>query len=162
MNLLLATFFEQYGLIIILLLGFALMMGYYFLRNKKFQQTENDFQNALKVGDKVKTYSGFYGTVEKITETTDGKVVSLRLGENAVIDVDIRALMGLDLKEEVKPEPEQEQEANKEELDAKLANVFDKKDEEEPVEEPAQDKTEEEPKPAKKPRAKKAKKEDKE
>ena len=102
MNLLLETFFEQYGLIIILLVAFALIMVYYFLKNRKFQQSENEFQTALKVGDKVKTYSGFYGTIEKITETTDGKVVTLRLGEKATVDVDIRALMGLDAKEELK------------------------------------------------------------
>lgn len=163
MNLLLAgTFFENYGLIIILVLGLGLMMLYYFLKNRKFQQTANDFVNALKVGDKVKTYSGFYGTVEKITETTDGKVVTLRLGENATVDVDIRALMGLDLKEEVKDEPAADQELNKEELEEKLTKVFDKKDEEKPAEEPAKEEKAEEPKPAKKPRAKKTKKEDKE
>lgn len=162
MDLLLATFFEQYGLIIILVVGFALMMVYYFLRNRKFQQTENEFVNALKVGDKVKTYSGFYGTVEKITETTDGKVVTLRLGEKATVDVDIRALMGLDLKEEVKDEPAADQELNKEELEEKLTKVFDKKDEEKPAEKPAKEEKAEEPKPAKKPRAKKTKKEDKE
>ena len=157
MNLLLATFFEQYGLIIILVLGFGLMMLYYFLRNRKFQQTENDFVSALKVGDKVKTYSGFYGTVEKITETTDGKVITLRLGENATVDVDVRALMGLDLKEEVKDEPVLAEEIKEEVVEEKPA--------EEKAEEPAKEEAEEkaeEPKPAKKPRAKKAKKEDKE
>lgn len=159
MNLLLATFFEQYGLIIILILGFGLMMVYYFLRNKKFQQTENDFVNALKVGDKVKTYSGFYGTVEKIAETTDGKVVTLRLGENATVDVDIRALMGLDLKEEVKDEPAPAEEKVEEATEEKTA----KEQQEEPSKEKAEETDEvKETKPAKKPRAKKAKKEDKE
>lgn len=102
---LLESFFQSYGLIIILLVAFALIMLYYFFRNKKFQQTEFDFQSSLKVGDKVKTYSGFYGIVEKITETTDGKVVTLKLGENAFIDVDIRALMGIDYKELVVENP---------------------------------------------------------
>lgn len=110
-NMLLQSFFEQYGLIIILLVAFALIMVYYFLRSKKFQQQESDFQTSLKPGDKVKTYSGFYGTVEKITETTDGKVVSLRLGKNSVIDVDIRALMGIDMKQEIVEKPVEE--ANK-------------------------------------------------
>lgn len=102
---LLESFLESYWLIIVLIVGFGLIMVYYFLKNRKFQQTENDFQSSLKVGDKVKTYSGFYGVVEKITETTDGKVVTLKLGENAFIDVDIRALMGIDHKEEVKEQP---------------------------------------------------------
>ena len=147
MNNLLATFFEQYGLILILLLAFALMMAYYFLKNRKFQQTENDFQNSLKVGDKVKTYSGFYGTVVKITNTTDGKVISLKLGENAVIDVDIRALMGLDLKEELKEVPAENVEEKAEEPKEEV-----KEEEEKPVEEAK----ELEEKPEKKPRAKKA------
>ena len=105
---LLDSFFQSYGLVIILLVAFAGIMLYYFLRNRKFQQTEFDFQTSLKVGDKVKTYSGFYGTIEKITETTDGKVITLRLGESATVDVDVRALMGIDAKEEIKETPVEE------------------------------------------------------
>ena len=82
---LLDTFFEQYGILIILLVAFAAIMLLYYFRNKKYRQAEADFQTQLKVGDKVKTYSGFYGTVEKLTNTTDGLVVTLRLGENAVV-----------------------------------------------------------------------------
>lgn len=108
MNTLLASFFEQYGLIIILVVAFVGMMVYYYVRNKKYQQTEVDFQTKLKKGDKVKTYSGFYGEVEKITETTDGKVVTLKLGENCYIDVDIRALMAIDSKREIVDEPKVE------------------------------------------------------
>ena len=106
---LLDTFFEQYGILIILLVAFAAIMLLYYLRNKKYRQAEADFQTQLKVGDKVKTYSGFYGTVEKLTNTTDGLVVTLRLGENAVVDVDVRALMGIDMKEEVVDEPATEE-----------------------------------------------------
>ena len=102
---LLQSFFESYGLLIIILAAFVGIMLYYFLRNRKFQQAEIDFQSMLKVGDKVKTYSGFYGTIEKITETTDGKVITLKLGKNAFVDVDIRALMGIDNKEEIVAEP---------------------------------------------------------
>ena len=105
MNLLLESFFESYGLIIILVVAFALIMVYYYLRNRKFQQTESDFHGSLKTGDKVKTYSGFYGEVEKITNTTEGKIVTLKLGEGAYIDVDIRALMALDMREELPEEP---------------------------------------------------------
>ena len=107
---LLDTFFEQYGILIILLVAFAAIMLLYYFRNKKYRQAEADFQTQLKVGDKVKTYSGFYGTVEKLTNTTDGLVVTLRLGENAVVDVDVRALMGIDMKEEVVDEPATEEE----------------------------------------------------
>ena len=105
MNLLLESFFESYGLIIILVVFFAIIMGYYFLRNRKFQQNEAQFVDALKEGSKVKTYSGFYGEVVKITNTTEGKVATLKLGEGVLIDVDIRALMSLDSREELPEEP---------------------------------------------------------
>ena len=105
MNLLLDNFFESYGLIIILVVFFAMIMGYYFLRNRRFQQNEAFFVESLKEGSKVKTYSGFYGEVVKITNTTEGKVATLKLGEGAYIDVDIRALMSLDAREELPEEP---------------------------------------------------------
>ena len=114
MDLLLESFFESYGLIIILVVAFALIMVYYYLRNRKFQQSESDFHGSLKIGDKVKTYSGFYGEVAKLTNTTEGKIVTLKLGEGAYIDVDIRALMAMDMREEIKEEPVAEE--KKEEL----------------------------------------------
>jgi len=120
MNTLLASFFEQYGLIIILVVAFVGMMVYYYVRNKKYQQTEVDFQTKLKKGDKVKTYSGFYGEVEKITETTDGKVVTLKLGENCYIDVDIRALMAIDSKREIVDEPKVETTVAEEPVEPKV------------------------------------------
>jgi len=120
MNTLLASFFEQYGLIIILVVAFVGMMVYYYVRNKKYQQTEVDFQTKLKKGDKVKTYSGFYGEVEKITETTDGKVVTLKLGENCYIDVDIRALMAIDSKREIVDEPKVETTVAEESVEPKV------------------------------------------
>ena len=122
MNLLLESFFESYGLIIILVAAFALIMVYYYLRNRKFQQSESDFHGSLKIGDKVKTYSGFYGEVAKITNTTEGKIVTLKLGEGAYIDVDIRALMAMDMREELPEEPVAEEkpvEERKEEVEAK-------------------------------------------
>ncbi len=122
MNLLLESFFESYGLIIILVVAFALIMVYYYLRNRKFQQTESDFHGSLKIGDKVKTYSGFYGEVAKITNTTEGKIVTLKLGEGAYIDVDIRALMAMDMREELSEEPVAEEkpvEEHKEKVEAK-------------------------------------------
>ncbi len=148
----LESFFESYGLIIILLVAFALIMLYYFFRNKKFQQTENEFHTSLKVGDKVKTYSGFYGTVEKITETTDGKVVTLKLGKNTFIDVDIRALMGIDYKEEIKETPVEKVESEKVEEEKVEENIEPQKVEETEVEKAdVEDKAEiKEEKPAKK------------
>ena len=131
MNLLLESFFESYGLIIILVVAFALIMVYYYLRNRKFQQSESEFHSALKEGTKVKTYSGFYGEVAKITETTDGKVVTLKLGKGVFIDVDIRALMAVDMKEEIKEEVKPESEVKVEE--PKVEEVKAEEVKEEPV-----------------------------
>ena len=144
---LLDTFFEQYGILIILLVAFAAIMLLYYFRNKKYRQAEEEFQTQLKVGDKVKTYSGFYGTVEKLTNTTDGLVVTLRLGENAVVDVDVRALMGIDMKEEVVDEPATE-EGKEEVQEVETAETVET---EKPAEEEQKDAEE---KPAKKSRKK--------
>ena len=157
MNTLLASFFEQYGLIIILVVAFAGMMVYYYVRNKKYQQTEVDFQTKLKKGDKVKTYSGFYGEVEKITETTDGKVVTLKLGENCYIDVDIRALMAIDSKREIVDEPKVETIIAEESVEPKVEETpkaetpaEEKAEEPEHIEVEAKEVSEDKPKKSKK------------
>lgn len=157
MNTLLASFFEQYGLIIILVVAFVGMMVYYYVRNKKYQQTEVDFQTKLKKGDKVKTYSGFYGEVEKITETTDGKVVTLKLGENCYIDVDIRALMAIDSKREIVDEPKVETTVAEEPVESKVEETpkaetpaEEKAEELEHVEVEAKEVSEDKPKKSKK------------
>lgn len=157
MNTLLASFFEQYGLIIILVVAFVGMMVYYYVRNKKYQQTEVDFQTKLKKGDKVKTYSGFYGEVEKITETTDGKVVTLKLGENCYIDVDIRALMAIDSKREIVDEPKVEAIIAEESVEPKVEETpktetpaEEKAEEPEHVEVEAKEVSEDKPKKSKK------------
>lgn len=157
MNILLASFFEQYGLIIILVVAFVGMMVYYYVRNKKYQQTEVDFQTKLKKGDKVKTYSGFYGEVEKITETTDGKVVTLKLGENCYIDVDIRALMAIDSKREIVDEPKVETIIAEESVEPKVEETpkaetpaEEKAEEPEHIEVEAKEVSEDKPKKSKK------------
>ena len=157
MNTLLASFFEQYGLIIILVVAFVGMMVYYYVRNKKYQQTEVDFQTKLKKGDKVKTYSGFYGEVEKITETTDGKVVTLKLGENCYIDVDIRALMAIDSKREIVDEPKVETIIAEESVEPKVEETpktetpaEEKAEEPEHIEVEAKEVSEDKPKKSKK------------
>ena len=126
MNLLLETFFEQYGLIIILILALGLFMGYYYFRSKKYQQTEATFHSSLKIGDKVKTYSGFYGTISKITETTDGKIVTLQLGGDAFVEVDVRAIAGLDAKEEIVEEEKPLEIQEEKTEDSKAENIEEK------------------------------------
>ncbi len=99
------SFLETYGLLLILLIGLMVVM---FIipnaaRKKQYQQLQN-FINTLKVGDKVKTTSGFYGTIISIRETTDGKIALLEMGEGdkkGYIMVDMNAIYTVDSKEDV-------------------------------------------------------------
>ena len=108
MNLLLESFWESYGFLIILLVLFVAYIAWMMLKNKKDREAINNFQTNLKQGDKVVTGSGIYGTVEKIVDTTDGKVVTLKVGENTFIDVNIGAIYNIDSKTEVKDEPKED------------------------------------------------------
>ncbi len=51
-----------------------------YFRSKKNQEGLKNMVNSLKVGDHVKTYSGFYGKILEIVDTTDGKVAVLETG----------------------------------------------------------------------------------
>ena len=67
-------------------------------RNKKANQEMQNMMQTLKVGDKVKTHIGVYGTIVSITETTDGKVCVIETGDKnkSQIEVDMRVIAGLD------------------------------------------------------------------
>ena len=97
-TMLLATFFETYGIWIILIVLFLALWLFNLYRQKKFASMEVSLLERLVPGTKVKTYSGFYGEVVKITDTTDGKVVTLKLSENSFIDIDFHAIMAIDEK----------------------------------------------------------------
>ena len=86
-SMLLASFWESYGIWIVLVGLFGLMFVYNIFKTKRYNEQYEDFVLKIVPGTKVKTQSGFYGTVEKVTDTTDGKVVTLKISENAFIDV---------------------------------------------------------------------------
>lgn len=67
-------------------------------RNKKANSEMQNMMQSLKVGDKVKTHIGVYGTIVSITETTDGKVCVIETGDKnkSQIEVDMRVVAGLD------------------------------------------------------------------
>lgn len=105
LGLLAGDFFSDYGLMLILIIGMMVVM--FILpnsaRKKQYQQLQ-DFLSNLKVGDKVKTTSGFYGTIISMRETTDGKVALLEMGEGdkkGYIEVDMNAIYAIDAKENV-------------------------------------------------------------
>ena len=113
-SMLLASFFETYGIWIILIVLLLVMFAMNFMRSKKADAQMQELESKLVPGTKVKTYSGFYGVIESVTETTDGKVVTLKIAENSYIDVDIRAIYSIDAKMTMAEYEEQER-LNKEE-----------------------------------------------
>lgn len=143
MNLLLAGA-ENWILPGILLVLCVVLFVLYYFRNKKYQQNAETMSNNLKKGDKVKTYSGVYGTIIEIVQTDDGKVVTIETGNNkhkSYVSYDIRAVYAInepekpvETKVEEKPVEPVEQKEEKTEV---VSEVVETKAEEEtaPVEE---------------------------
>lgn len=136
------TFWENYGLLIILVVALIAMFVWNYYRQKKYQKQEEQMMQDIRVGARVKTYAGVYGTIVGIYESTDGRVAILSLDGNTTMEVDFRSIYSMDNKtkiEDVKDEPVDEP---KEE--PKIEPV------EEPKEEPQAEPIEEPKKPAKK------------
>lgn len=143
MNLLLAGA-ENWILPGILLVLCVVLFVLYYFRNKKYQQNAETMSNNLKKGDKVKTYSGVYGTIIEIVQTDDGKVVTIETGNDkhkSYVSYDIRAVYAInepekpvETKAEEKPVEPVEQKEEKTEV---VSEVVETKAEEEtaPVEE---------------------------
>ncbi len=143
MNLLLAGA-ENWILPGILLVLCVVLFVLYYFRNKKYQQNAETMSNNLKKGDKVKTYSGVYGTIVEIVQTDDGKVVTIETGNDkhkSYVSYDIRAVYAInepekpvETKVEEKPVEPVEQKEEKTEV---VSEVVETKAEEEtaPVEE---------------------------
>lgn len=88
---------------ILLVLVIGIFVLNYF-RSKKNQETMKNMVDSLKVGDRVKTYSGFYGKIIEIEETTDGKVAILETGSEknkGILSIDINAIYAIDEKKPV-------------------------------------------------------------
>ena len=75
------NFFQSYGLLIIMIALIAIILVFSATRRKKEAKMADEFVNNLKVGDKVKTYSGIYGTVLSLKETPNGKIAVIETGE---------------------------------------------------------------------------------
>ena len=85
-------------------LPFALILAiFYFLilaPMKRRQQKIQDFQEALKVGDKIVTTGGIYGEITRIKD----KTVQVQIANNVRIEVARQAIGGLQGQEPVVPE----------------------------------------------------------
>ena len=85
-------------------LPFAMILAiFYFLillPMKRRQKKIQEFQSALKVGDKVVTTSGIYGEITRLKERT----VQLQISNNVRIEIARQAIGGLQGQEPVVPE----------------------------------------------------------
>lgn len=90
--------------LLVSLMPFLLMIGIFYVlvlrpmrtRQKKIQ----DFQSALKVGDRVITTSGIYGVITRIDE----KSVQVQIADKVRIDVARAAIGGYQGEEPVVPQ----------------------------------------------------------
>lgn len=125
----------------LLLLG-VLVIAYCifaFINRRKYVQKETQMRSELKVGDKVVTNAGVYGTIVSMEMTNFGKVILLETGEGSkksYLSINASVILGLDLKETVAVDadgnpilPEEKKENKKEEKKAEI-----KKDEVKPEE----------------------------
>ncbi len=171
------SFFEQYWPVLVILVALIALYIVSIVRRKKDMGQAQQMLNELKPGTKVKTYTGFYGTIDSIRETTDGKVVMLKIGEEGgkigYIEIDANAIYGVDTKTDVVYDKDgnvivKDSKGKKDEK-GKAKNKKDAKDKEEKDETKVEDKKEEEikeektviedtPKPIKKPKQKKQEK----
>lgn len=94
-----ASFFQDWGLLIILVVFLVFMLVFSSTRRKKEAKMAEDFANNLKVGDKIKTYSGIYGKILSIKNTPNGKMAVIETGEGknvSYMTVDIFAIYNIE------------------------------------------------------------------
>jgi preprotein translocase subunit YajC len=90
------------------LIPFVLILGiFYFvmiLPMRKRQQKVQEFQGGLKVGDKVITSGGIFGSITRVSEQS----VQLQVANNVRIEVSRPAIVGFQGQEPVVPEGNQQ------------------------------------------------------
>ncbi len=98
---------DNTGSIIMLCVMGALLVGMFIfsrISKKKSAQKAEEAINQLKVGDKIVTQAGIFGTIKGIEETTFGKVFLLETGEGknvGYLSVAATSIWGMDTKEPV-------------------------------------------------------------
>ena len=102
-------FLSMYGPYMLLAIFLVYLIGVNIYRTKKYASQAKNLVESLKVGDYVKTYSGFYGTISAVEQKTlptgqTEKMVVLELSENSFITLDANAvyLVANELKPKVK------------------------------------------------------------
>jgi preprotein translocase subunit YajC len=83
---------------------FAIILGIFYililLPMKRRQKKIQEFQEALKVGDRVVTTSGLYGQITKLNE----KSVQVQIAEKVRVEIARHAIGGLQGQEPVVPD----------------------------------------------------------
>src|SRR5687768_1898531 len=92
---------QQGSSLLISFLPFAMILAIFYLMvlmpMRKRQRKIQEFQAALKVGDRVVTTGGIHGQITKVT----GDVVQLQIAQNVRIDIAKAAIGGLQGQEPV-------------------------------------------------------------
>lgn len=101
------------GVVALLLIGMPIMMN---ARNKKESQKVQEQTNSLKVGDKVMTTSGVYGTITELKFDDTQKLVVIETGGKAksYLSIDAYAIYTVFKSEEEKAQDLANNQAEKE------------------------------------------------
>lgn len=126
MNLLLSDIAPtQWVLLAIIMVLIIIYPVFIFIRNKKEREKFEEINASLKEGDKVLTSSGFYGEIVSIQTTPQGKLVTLKTGDEkhvGYMTVDILAIYSIvkdqqpEVEQVVEEKIEQQVEQPKEEV----------------------------------------------
>lgn len=122
------------AIVVLLLIALPIMMN---ARNKRETQKVQEQTNSLKVGDKVLTTSGVYGTIVELKFDDSQKVVVLETGgkNKSYLSVDAYAIYTVFKSEaELKKEAEEKAEAERKALEEEQAKKEAKKNKKEKVE----------------------------
>ena len=86
---------QQGSDLLVQFLPFAMILAIFYLMvlmpMRKRQKKVQEFQAALKAGDKVVTTGGMHGTITKVS----GQIVQLQIAQNVRIDIAKAAIGGL-------------------------------------------------------------------
>lgn len=99
-----AGFKDSYTLLIVLVVIIVAFLLLSLSRRKKEENYRNDLTSKIVPGAKVKTYSGLYGKVVSITDTTDGKILLVETGEGDKVSyqsLHINAVFAIDTHKEL-------------------------------------------------------------
>ena len=129
------------GIVVLMLIALPIMMN---SKNKKETQKIQEQTNSLKVGDKVLTTSGVYGTITELKFDETQKLVVIETGgkEKSYLTVDAYAIYTVfKSEEELKAEALKKEEEEKAKLEKKDAKKEKNKEETVAIETPSKEET---------------------